>query len=789
MKPLGPTDPQRVGQYRLLGKLGAGGMGSVYLARSDRGRTVAVKLVQPELARQPEFRQRFKQEVEAARRIGGEFTAPVLGGDTEAETPWVATGYVAGPSLHEVITTTYGSLPERTLRILANGLVRALRDIHAAGMVHRDLKPSNVLITIDGPRVIDFGIARALESHEGLTRTGAAVGSPGFMSPEQCRGETVTAASDIFCLGSVLTFAATGRTPFGDANSPMTALMLAIVQDEKDISGVPEGMRGLVEHCLAQNPANRPSLDQLLRWTETPAELADGADEREPWLPGALVAVLGRHAVELLDSEDPLQAPPMPTMQPPPAMPASPPPVTPLPPSGPPAGPPPASPASPPPGMVPQQTPTQFAPSTPPPSPPPSPAPSPPPPAASGVNYGQTMTSATPPTHQAPQAPQAPQTPHPPQTGSYPPPQAGSYGYPAPGGGYGYPQQQGAPPTPMYGSTPPPAGVNTPYQMGQALPSGPGGPGGPGHGRGGPGGQNKKTVWIIVAAAVVAVALIVGITVVALGGGDSEDKADDPTGEPTGEPTNEPTDQPTDQPTEDPTVDPSATVPTDMVGGWEGQITDTSGSDEGIFRRMEISEGSAGSAIATTWNVYADVMCIGSGELVSGDGSTQITMSSSMTRTVPSDQECTAYGEQTLTLQSDGTLLWENPTDGLQAVLERATGVAEDSQPSSHMGTFNATTADGTALEVVTETIAAAGELAVTYTSDTCTWEAEMVSGDVSGDVAIYGPGEVTSGSCEPMPAYRVTSILNEETYFSDLEFTRLDGTSPDFVAEYESTF
>ncbi|MDT0323367.1 serine/threonine-protein kinase [Streptomyces millisiae] len=300
MKPLGPTDPTRVGQYRLLGKLGAGGMGSVYLARSDRGRTVAVKLVQPELAAQPEFRQRFQHEVDAARRVGGDWTAPVLDADTEAATPWVATGYVAGPSLHDVVTNSFGPLPERTLFILANGLVKALRDIHGAGLVHRDLKPSNVMITIDGPRVIDFGIARALESGEGLTRTGAAVGSPGFMSPEQCRGETLTPASDIFCLGSVLTFAATGRTPFGDANSSMTALMLAIVQGQYDLDGVPDGIRRLIEACLAQDPTQRPTLDQLHQYTDIPD------DSGEPWLPGALVAQLGRHAVELLDSEDPM---------------------------------------------------------------------------------------------------------------------------------------------------------------------------------------------------------------------------------------------------------------------------------------------------------------------------------------------------------------------------------------------------------------------------------------------------------------------------------------------------
>ncbi|WP_308294190.1 serine/threonine-protein kinase [Streptomyces sp. ST2-7A] len=318
MKPLGEGDPRRVGPYRLLGRLGAGGMGSVYLARSDRGRTVAVKLVHAELARQSDFRVRFRQEVAAARRVGGRWTAPVLDADTEAEVPWVATGYLVGPSLQEVVAAEYGPLPERTVLALADGLARALRDIHAAGLVHRDLKPSNVLLTLDGPRVIDFGIARALEgATTGLTATGAVIGSPGFMSPEQCRDEPLTAASDIFCLGSVLTFAATGRGPFGSGSSAVHALMLRIVQDEKDLDGVPEGVRELVETCLAPDPADRPDVERLLERTAAagiapPDDQAEGTTTGaapvrggEPWLPGALVASLGQRAVRLLDSEDP----------------------------------------------------------------------------------------------------------------------------------------------------------------------------------------------------------------------------------------------------------------------------------------------------------------------------------------------------------------------------------------------------------------------------------------------------------------------------------------------------
>ena len=306
MENLGPGDPQRIGAYRLLARLGAGGMGQVYLARSDRGRTVAVKLVREELAAQDEFRARFRQEVRAARQVGGHWTAPVLDADTEAAVPWVATGYVAGPSLQQIVGHDHGALPERSVRILAAGLAHALGDIHAAGIVHRDLKPSNVLITIDGPRVIDFGIARALETvtDGGLTRTGALVGSPGFMAPEQVRGDRITPACDVFCLGSVLAYAATGKLPFGTANSGVHALMFRIAQEDPDLTGVPEGIADLVRDCLRKDPGARPTLDHVLDRTGAEDTVAGGRS-RDPWLPSALVAQLGRHAVRLLDTEDP----------------------------------------------------------------------------------------------------------------------------------------------------------------------------------------------------------------------------------------------------------------------------------------------------------------------------------------------------------------------------------------------------------------------------------------------------------------------------------------------------
>ncbi|AKZ57042.1 putative serine/threonine-protein kinase PkwA [Streptomyces ambofaciens ATCC 23877] len=306
MEKLGGGDPRHIGAYRLLGRLGAGGMGHVYLARSDRGRTVAVKLVRTELAAQEEFRERFRQEVESARRVGGYWTAPVLDADTEAAVPWVATGYVAGPSLQQVVGHDHGALPERSVRTLAAGLAHALQDIHAAGIVHRDLKPSNVLVTIDGPRVIDFGIARALQTvtDGGLTRTGALVGSPGFMAPEQVRGDRITPACDVFCLGSVLAYAATGALPFGTANSGVHALMFRIAQEEPDLDGVPEGIADLVRDCLKKDPAARPGLAEVLARTGAQDTVADGRS-RDPWLPGALVAQLGRHAVRLLDTENP----------------------------------------------------------------------------------------------------------------------------------------------------------------------------------------------------------------------------------------------------------------------------------------------------------------------------------------------------------------------------------------------------------------------------------------------------------------------------------------------------
>ncbi|MFD4696647.1 serine/threonine-protein kinase [Streptomyces niveus] len=304
MEKLTAGDPQRIGAYRLLARLGAGGMGQVYLARSDRGRTVAVKLVRKELAEQDEFRNRFRLEVAAARRVGGAWTAPVLDANTEAAVPWVATGYVAGPSLQDIVSGPHGPLPARSVRILGSGLAHALQDIHGAGLIHRDLKPSNVLVTIEGPKVIDFGIARALETvtGAGLTGTGGLVGSPGFMAPEQVRGTPITPACDVFCLGSVLAYAATGHLPFGTADTAVHVLMFRIAQEEPNLSELPEGLRELVADCLKKDPSLRPTPAQILARVGEPDDDGGGG---EPWLPGALLAQLGSEAVQLLDQEEP----------------------------------------------------------------------------------------------------------------------------------------------------------------------------------------------------------------------------------------------------------------------------------------------------------------------------------------------------------------------------------------------------------------------------------------------------------------------------------------------------
>ncbi|MFI7011631.1 bifunctional serine/threonine protein kinase/MFS transporter [Streptomyces sp. NPDC050145] len=290
------SDPTHMGPYRLIGRLGEGGMGLVYLGRSEAGRTVAVKVVQAEFAANPEFRRRFAREVAAARRVGGAWTADVLDADTDAALPWVATQYIPGPDLTTVVGKDFGPLPEDSVRVLAHRLAAALQAVHDAGLIHRDLKPSNVLVTVDGPRVIDFGIARALDTLTGdslHTRTGMLIGSPGFMSPEQVRGLELTPASDVFCLGAVLVHAATGRLLFGAGESGLNAHLFRVAEEEPDLTGVPASLVDLVRACLSKDPATRPSLREIADAT-VPA--GDGE-----WLPGPVLAQLGRHAAQLLD--------------------------------------------------------------------------------------------------------------------------------------------------------------------------------------------------------------------------------------------------------------------------------------------------------------------------------------------------------------------------------------------------------------------------------------------------------------------------------------------------------
>ncbi|MFJ2005914.1 protein kinase domain-containing protein [Streptomyces chartreusis] len=276
--PLHKDDPKSVGGYRLVGRLGSGGMGVVYRGRARSGREVAVKVVHAQYAEDAVFRARFRQEIEAVRKVSGAFTAPVLDADPEAVRPWMATQYVPGPSLAARIRDG-GPLKGTELRRLVLGLVEALRDIHRAGVVHRDLKPANVLMAEDGPRVIDFGISRAAENHNTLTETGQMIGTPPFMSPEQLTdARSVGPASDVFSVGALLVFTMTGRGPF-DADSPyLTAYR--VVHDAPVLDGVPQPLHAVLERCLAKDPADRPELDEVAR--EFVAALPEPGEDDRP---------------------------------------------------------------------------------------------------------------------------------------------------------------------------------------------------------------------------------------------------------------------------------------------------------------------------------------------------------------------------------------------------------------------------------------------------------------------------------------------------------------------------
>ena len=305
---LQPGDPRRIGPYWLEGRLGSGGMGRVYLGRSPGGRNVAIKVIRADLAENPDFRARFAREVSAARKVSGIFTAPVVDADLDGPVPWLATSYIAGPSLGDAVAER-GPMPPALVLRLAAGLAEGLAAIHSAGVVHRDLKPSNVLLAEDGPRLIDFGISRSVESIS-LTRTGTVVGSPGFMSPEQAEGRPVGPPSDIFSLGAILTFAATGEGPFGEGST--VALLYRVVASEPNTQGVPDEIRPFIEHCLAKDPRQRPTAAQLLDGLSTAEVVAD---------PGAAGGRRGRRRSRAGAAAGP---PPPPQPQPPPPQPQPP---------------------------------------------------------------------------------------------------------------------------------------------------------------------------------------------------------------------------------------------------------------------------------------------------------------------------------------------------------------------------------------------------------------------------------------------------------------------------------
>jgi ABC-type branched-subunit amino acid transport system substrate-binding protein/serine/threonine protein kinase len=317
---LAAGDPRQVGRYRVLARLGAGGMGRVFLARSPGGRPVAVKVVRPELAEDPQFRQRFTREVAAARQVNSFFTAGVVDADPEGSPPWLATAYVAGMSLIEAINE-HGPWPEASVRALGAGLAEALEAIHAAGLVHRDLKPSNVLLAADGPRVIDFGISVAA-GRTPLTQTGAVMGTPGFISPEQLTDGDVGPASDVFALGGVLAFAASGRGPFGEGTAHEVNFRAAY-EPPGGLDDLPPGLRGLVGRCLEKDQTRRPGvaalLEELAADTDTDTDTDAGAGAvamTREWLPEPVSRAVRER------TETPLPATP-PTPPTPPAAPPS----------------------------------------------------------------------------------------------------------------------------------------------------------------------------------------------------------------------------------------------------------------------------------------------------------------------------------------------------------------------------------------------------------------------------------------------------------------------------------
>ncbi|MGW2822978.1 bifunctional serine/threonine-protein kinase/ABC transporter substrate-binding protein [Streptomyces sp. NPDC001443] len=296
MEPLRAGDPSRIGRYRLLRRLGAGGMGVVFLARAPGGAIAALKTVRSSYADESGFRARFRREIEAARQVGSRWVVPLLDADADAETPWLATSYVPGPSLAEAVDT-FGPLPPASVRLLGVRLAEALEAVHGAGLVHRDVKPGNILLAPDGPRLIDFGIARAPDA-TALTSSGVIVGSPGFLSPEQARarGGGIGPPSDVFSLGCVLAFAATGVRPFGGGAA--AGVLLRTVYEEPDPAALPDALAPLLRACLHKDPAGRPGLARL-RATLVEATAADSA-EPSGWLPAPVTRLINDRSAAVL---------------------------------------------------------------------------------------------------------------------------------------------------------------------------------------------------------------------------------------------------------------------------------------------------------------------------------------------------------------------------------------------------------------------------------------------------------------------------------------------------------
>jgi serine/threonine protein kinase len=289
LEPLRRWDPERIGPFTVLGRLGAGGMGQVYLGRSTAGRLVAVKTIKIEFAEEAGFRTRFAHEVAAARRVSGVFTAAVVAADPDADVPWLATAYVPAPSLQQLVRAC-GPLPVPAVRWLAAGCAEALESIHNAGLVHRDLKPSNVLVAPDGPRVIDFGVARAAERIQ-LTVTRGAVGTPAYMAPEQARDtRQASVASDMFSLGATLLFAATGHPPYqGDT---VMDVLVRLATEAPDTGGLPGELTGLVSACLDRAPRHRPTSAALLAELAPFVLNAPDAESGHAYLTAAEIALI-----------------------------------------------------------------------------------------------------------------------------------------------------------------------------------------------------------------------------------------------------------------------------------------------------------------------------------------------------------------------------------------------------------------------------------------------------------------------------------------------------------------